>query len=689
LGKKYGWTLILVVHLSHTINALAADPVGVLATLIGEVTIVRNGDKIIGSPGKEIYKNDLIVTGGKSRAQVLLIDQTAVNISQKAELIIDDFLYDETENQLSIKVTKGTFRFISGKIAIKNPDRVNVVLPAAVIGVRGTEFLGSVSQSEESVVALLSGKIEVANDQYIQNIEVAGYGVTIDTKGSIGEPVQLSDETLTDLLNAVSTRKDILDTEESESGEDSNDGDTLDNEDEDNEREGSSDSNEEYQESEKNDKAGSDGQLDNNKGAERGDGSGDDSRSDETNLDGAEGKPDEGSSENLERDSAVSDLFSTPSSEDSPFPSDGLNDPLVIGREGDSLSGDFDDPILTTALPLESPVIEELVLPIDVIQNIIQEGALEDAISDSNSKVDFIIRPQEIADVPENQLDFQSFQVNSCCENAGPPTFSLPRGQQDNDLLFSIDPETGLLSFNAAVDFEALGDDKRVTALVLADTPSGSSDIEFFIFNITDLPAKPISEFSSVTDDGITAARQATLSRFADWNDITQFIPGVDIGATAFGQDGTYTYSTDFFHDDASVRSVHIDVNTFSLVYELQSRLVDVSARGDVVNLDTNERVNFNLQFNNEPVQQFIDAGFSVGNMKFGTNATALGAAIVPDADDSVSISSGSITEMALEVNMLKDASSNTAVTGTVHALSNASVSQSATGELGAPTITE
>jgi len=130
-------------------------------------------------------------------------------------------------------------------------------------------------------------------------------------------------------------------------------------------------------------------------------------------------------------------------------------------------------------------------------------------------------------------------------------------------------------------------------------------------------------------------------------------------------------------------------VNAFALVYELQSRLVDVSARGDVVNLDTNERVNFNLQFNNEPVQQFIDAGFSVGNMKFGTNATALGAAIVPDADDSVSISSGSITEMALEVNMLKDASSNTAVTGTVHALSNASVSQSATGELGAPTITE
>ena len=689
MWRKYGWMLILVVHLSHTINALAADPVGVLATLIGEVTIVRNGDKIIGAPGKEIYKNDLIVTGGKSRAQVLLIDQTAVNISQKAELIIDDFLYDETDNQLSIKVTKGTFRFISGKIAIKNPDRVNVVLPAAVIGVRGTEFLGSVSQSEESVVALLSGKIEVANDQYIQNIEVAGYGVTIDTKGSIGEPVQLSDETLTNLLNAVSTRKDILDTEESESGEDSNDGDTLDNEDEDNEREGSSDSNEEYQESEKNDKAGSDGQLDNNKGAERGDGSGDDSRSDETNLNGAEGKPDEGSSENLERDSAVSDLFSTPSSEDSPFPSDGLDDPLGIGREGDSPPGGFDDPILTTALPLESPVIEELVLPIDVIQNIIQEGALEDAISDSNSKVDFIIRPQEIADVPENQLDFQSFQVNSCCENAGPPTFSLPSGQQDNDLLFSIDPETGLLSFNAVVDFEALGDDKRVTALVLADTPSGSSDIEFFIFNITDLPAKPISEFSSVTDDGITAARQATLSRFADWNDITQFIPGVDIGATAFGQDGTYTYSTDFFHDDASVRSVHIDVNTFSLVYELQSRLVDVSARGDVVNLDTNERVNFNLQFNNEPVQQFIDAGFSVGNMKFGTNATALGAAIVPDADDSVSISSGSITEMALEVNMLKDASSNTAVTGTVHALSNASVSQSATGELGAPTITE
>jgi hypothetical protein len=138
-------------------------------------------------------------------------------------LTLDKFVYSGDEDSVSLKVTKGTFRFISGQVAKKTPEKVNIETPVATIGIRGTEFLGHI-HAVESVFHLFNGKIEVANDIYTQHIVAPGHHVTIDPAGLISTPVKLSDEKLNVLVDRVSHHKSALDNDVPESSREKDEG---------------------------------------------------------------------------------------------------------------------------------------------------------------------------------------------------------------------------------------------------------------------------------------------------------------------------------------------------------------------------------------------------------------------------------------------------------------------------------
>ena len=213
--KIFSWFLFLFCLLSH--NACAADNIGAIAAVIGKVTIERDGEIIRVRPGFPVFENDKIMTGGSSRAQVLLMDQTAINVGQKAEIVLDKFVFNGDDDEVVLEITKGTFKFISGKVATKTPDKVNVETPVATIGVRGTEFVGQISASD-STIALLDGKISVANEFSTQFVTNPGFGVTIDTTGVISTPVKIPQAELEAVLNSVSTDREALLEEDIEGG---------------------------------------------------------------------------------------------------------------------------------------------------------------------------------------------------------------------------------------------------------------------------------------------------------------------------------------------------------------------------------------------------------------------------------------------------------------------------------------
>ena len=100
--------------------------------------------------------NDVITTAN-SRAGITFKDDTKVQITEQSKLVIDTFVYDgeKKTGKLGIKMALGTIKYASGQIAKNDPQQVMVETPTATIGVRGTDFSGTVDETGRSTIVLL------------------------------------------------------------------------------------------------------------------------------------------------------------------------------------------------------------------------------------------------------------------------------------------------------------------------------------------------------------------------------------------------------------------------------------------------------------------------------------------------------------------------------------------------------
>ena len=129
---------------------------GVAAAVRGEVRLVAftpegpaadaNAVGRVIASGDRIFLGDKIETGASAGLQIMLLDETIFTIGPNAAMTIDTFVYDPTTDagELTASIVKGAFRFVSGRIAKNNPSDMNVKLPVATIGIRGTAVAGEV-----------------------------------------------------------------------------------------------------------------------------------------------------------------------------------------------------------------------------------------------------------------------------------------------------------------------------------------------------------------------------------------------------------------------------------------------------------------------------------------------------------------------------------------------------------------
>ena len=180
--------------------AFAQDKVqaGVSAAVKGEIQIasVDAGVGRIAKSGEDIFLGDRISSGADAGMQVLLLDETVFTIGAQSAIIIDKFVYDpETDNgAVAAEVVRGTFRFVTGRIAQLKPRAMAVKLPIGAIGVRGTIVAGRVD-GDSSLVVLLGpgantdteerlGRILVSNAGQTVEISRAGFATRIDGVGA-------------------------------------------------------------------------------------------------------------------------------------------------------------------------------------------------------------------------------------------------------------------------------------------------------------------------------------------------------------------------------------------------------------------------------------------------------------------------------------------------------------------------
>lgn len=120
----------------------AAEDIGQVKVARGAVRILREGREMPATPGARVRAADVVVTGPDGSAGITFADNSLLSVGPNSRLTLDRFVFDPTTHDGAFESTlnQGTLAAVSGSIAKRSPDAMRVKTPAAVLGVRGTEF---------------------------------------------------------------------------------------------------------------------------------------------------------------------------------------------------------------------------------------------------------------------------------------------------------------------------------------------------------------------------------------------------------------------------------------------------------------------------------------------------------------------------------------------------------------------
>jgi hypothetical protein len=120
----------------------AAEDIGQVKVARGSVTIERSGAQLPGSAGMRLKRADVVTTGADGSVGITMSDNSLVSAGPNSTIALDRYEFDPTTHHGRFDATlrKGSLAVVSGRIAKQSPDAMTVRTPAAVLGVRGTEF---------------------------------------------------------------------------------------------------------------------------------------------------------------------------------------------------------------------------------------------------------------------------------------------------------------------------------------------------------------------------------------------------------------------------------------------------------------------------------------------------------------------------------------------------------------------
>ena len=125
-----------------------ANEVGQVKTAKGTVHVERAGKLIAASVGMPIRQADALVTGADGSVGVTFSDNSLLSTGPNSVLVVNHYSFDSTTHagRFDASLKKGTLAVVSGKMVKQSPDAMKLRTPAAIMGVRGTEFVVQVEQ---------------------------------------------------------------------------------------------------------------------------------------------------------------------------------------------------------------------------------------------------------------------------------------------------------------------------------------------------------------------------------------------------------------------------------------------------------------------------------------------------------------------------------------------------------------
>lgn len=172
--KKY-LIVALVIQLLMPISVFAAA-VGEFSVVIGDVTLIRMGRSIKPTVKTKVETKDVITTGKKAIAKIMLTDGSELTIAQRSKLEIKGFLLQKAKRSAQFSLFFGKLRS-QVKKGFGKDSLFQVNTPTAVAGVRGSEFI---SLAEDLQASSQSTFYAVEDSLTVYNPDFAAEVVTVN-----------------------------------------------------------------------------------------------------------------------------------------------------------------------------------------------------------------------------------------------------------------------------------------------------------------------------------------------------------------------------------------------------------------------------------------------------------------------------------------------------------------------------
>ena len=146
------WCLLVTVCMLLEASILCAQDIsaqiGQIKVMTGQVYIVRDHVQKVAQAGDMLQQSDTVLTGDASSVGITFIDDSRFSAGPHSRIELEQFLFNPTthDGMFSIKIARGTLAVISGNIAKRSENAMQVRTPTTILGVRGTKFLVKVDE---------------------------------------------------------------------------------------------------------------------------------------------------------------------------------------------------------------------------------------------------------------------------------------------------------------------------------------------------------------------------------------------------------------------------------------------------------------------------------------------------------------------------------------------------------------
>jgi hypothetical protein len=125
-------------------TAFADDAeIGMVKTVKGEVSVIRDGERSDADIGYVLHQNDVLETEASAAVGVTFVDNTTLSLGPKTRITLTEYVFQPRDSKyaFAMEMTRGTLMYVSGLIEKYKSDAVSINTAVGTVGVRGTRLL--------------------------------------------------------------------------------------------------------------------------------------------------------------------------------------------------------------------------------------------------------------------------------------------------------------------------------------------------------------------------------------------------------------------------------------------------------------------------------------------------------------------------------------------------------------------